>query len=211
MPQVWHAGHAQSQVDSAAYFPLTGLLSIVALDAEGRVVEVGTVGNEGMMGLPTFLGMPDSPFQSLGEVPGEHARIPMADLLAVATPGSVLHALLMRYAQVFSVLAGQSAACNRPHTAEQRCARWLLMVHDGARADTFTLTHEVLGQMLGVRRPGVTVALGTMQQAGFIAYHRGAMTITDRPGLEEAACACYGIIQSQFARLFPDDDREQGA
>jgi len=175
------------------------------------MVEVGTVGNEGMMGLPTFLGVPDSPFQSRGEVPGEHARVPIADLLAVATPGSVLHALLLRYAQVFAVLAGQSAACNALHAMAERCARWVLLVHDRARADTFTLTHDVLGQMLGVRRPSVSIALSTMQRAGLIAYHRGHLTITDRPGLEEAASACYGIIQTQFARLFPDDDREQGA
>ena len=191
-----------------AYFPLTGLLSIVALDIEGRAVEVGTVGNEGMMGLPTFLGMPDSPFQSLGEVPGEHARVPIADLLAVATPGSVLARLLMRYAQVSAVVAGQAAACNRLHPIEERCARWLLMVHDRARADTFLLTHEVLSAMLGVRRPSVTLALGIMQKARLIDYHRGHLTVTDRRGLEEAACECYGIIQTQFARLFPDDDRE---
>jgi len=190
-----------------AYFPLTGLLSIVALDAEGRVVEVGTAGNEGMIGLPSFLGMPSSPFQSMGEVPGEHARVPIADLLAVAAPGSVLHALLMRYAQAFSVLAGQSAACNRLHPAEERCARWLLLVHDRAQTDSFLLTHEVLGQMLGVRRPTVTLALGIMQQAGFIAYERGQMTIIDRAGLEAAACECYGIIQAQFAQLFLDDAR----
>jgi CRP-like cAMP-binding protein len=194
---------------SHAYFPLTGLLSIVALDTDGRAVEVGTVGNEGMMGLPTFLGMPGSPFQSMGEVPGEHVRVPMADLLAVATPGSVLATLLMRYAQAFSVLAGQSAACNRLHPIEERCARWLLMVHDRARADTFLLTHEVLSAMLGVRRPSITIALGIIHKAGFIDYHRGHITITNRPGLEAAACECYGIIRSQFARLFPDDAREQ--
>ncbi|HEY8599134.1 MAG TPA: Crp/Fnr family transcriptional regulator [Thermomicrobiales bacterium] len=194
-----------------AYFPLTGLLSIVALDEAGAVVEVGTVGNEGMMGLPTFLGMPLSPFQSMGEVPGEHARVPMADLLAVAVHGSTLHALLMRYAQAFSVLGGQSAACNRLHPLEERCARWLLLVHDRARADTFLLTHEVLGQMLGVRRASVTVALGILQTAGFIAYRRGEVTIRDREGLEAASCECYAIIQRQFTRLFPDDAREQEA
>ncbi|HEY8600915.1 MAG TPA: Crp/Fnr family transcriptional regulator [Thermomicrobiales bacterium] len=192
-----------------AFFSLTGIISIVALDAAGDVVEVGTAGNEGMIGLPTFLGMPSSPFQSMGQVPGDHARVPIADLLAVAAAGSVLHGLLQRYAQAFSVLAGQSAACNRLHPVEERCARWLLMTHDRVRADSFLLTHEVLGQMLGVRRPSVSIAAATLQKAGYIRYHRGRITILDRPGLEEAACECYGVIQTQFARLFPDDAREQ--
>ncbi len=184
-----------------AYFPLTGLLSIVALDEDGAIVEVGTAGNEGMIGLPTFLGLPASPFQTMGEVPGEHARVPMRDLLAIAAPGTTLHALLMRYAQAFSVLAGQAAACNRLHPLEERCARWLLMVHDRARADTFLLTHEVLGQMLGVRRPGVTVALGILQTAGFITYRRGTVVVRDREGLEAAACECYAIITAEYDRL----------
>ncbi len=192
-----------------AYFPLTGLLSIVAIDADGGIVEVGTAGNEGMVGLHSFLGLPASPFQTMGQVPGEHARLPIGALLAAAAPGTALHALLLRYAQAFAVLAGQSAACNRLHPVEERCARWLLMVRDRARADTFPLTHDVLGQMLGVRRASVTVALGILQTAGFIAYRRGVVTIRDREGLEGTACACYGVIQRQFARLFPEDERER--
>jgi CRP-like cAMP-binding protein len=194
-----------------AYFPLTGLLSIVAIDVGGAIVEVGTAGNEGMIGLPTFLDMPASPFQTMGEVPGDHARVPIGDLLAAVAPGTALHRLLLRYAQAFSVLCGQSVACNRLHPIEERCARWLLMVHDRMGADTFQLTHDVLGQMLGVRRAGVTVALGILQTAGFIAYRRGTLTIRDRAGLEDVACECYTIIQRQFARLFPIDDRERAA
>jgi CRP-like cAMP-binding protein len=191
-----------------AYFPITGLISIVAIDVDGAIVEVGTAGNEGMAGLPAFLGAPASPFQTMGEVPGEHVRVPMRVLLAAAAPGTTLHALLLRYAQAFSVLAGQSAACNRLHPLEERCARWLLMVHDRAPSDTFLLTHEVLGQMLGTRRASVTVALGILQTAGFISYRHGEVTIRNREGLKEAACECYAVIQHQFTRLFPDDPRE---
>jgi CRP-like cAMP-binding protein len=192
-----------------AYFPLTGIVSVVAIDADGAIVEVGTVGNEGLAGLPAVLGLGASPFQTMGQVPGRHARLPMPALLAAAQPGTALHALLLRYAQAYSVLCGQSAACNRLHPMEERCARWLLMTHDRVAADTFPLTHEVLGQMLGVRRPSVTIAAGTLQRAGLITYHRGVVTILDRPGLEAAACECYGAIQGQFARLYPDDPRER--
>ncbi|MFN8541331.1 MAG: Crp/Fnr family transcriptional regulator [Thermomicrobiales bacterium] len=187
---------------SHAYFPLSGILSIVAIDAAGGIVEVGTVGRDGMAGLPTVLGLPASPFQTMGQVPGFHARLPMADLLVAAAPGTALYALLLRYAQAFSVLGGQSAACNRLHPVEERCARWLLMTHDRIGADVFPLTQEVLGQMLGVRRPSVTVAAGMLQRAGLIGYRRGIVTILDRSGLEAAACECYGVIQREFDRLF---------
>jgi CRP-like cAMP-binding protein len=181
-----------------AYFPLTGIISVVALGMEGGTVEVGTVGREGMAGMHAFLGEPTSPFATLGEVPGAHARLPVRALRATAAPGTALHALLLRYAQAFTVLAGQSAACNRLHPMEERCARWLLMTHDGVRRDTFALTHEVLGQMLGVRRPSVTLAAGILQRAGLIRYHRGLVTILDRPSLEAAACECYGVIRNEF-------------
>ena len=184
-----------------AYFPLDGIISLVALDAGGGIVEVGTVGRDGMAGLPAVLGLPASPFQAMGQVRGRHARLPMADLLAAAAPGTALFALLLRYAQVFAVLGGQSAACNRLHPVEARCARWLLLTHDRAGADAFPLTHEVLGQMLGVRRPRVTIAAGLLQRAGLIRYRRGVITILDRAGLEAAACECYGVIRGEFARL----------
>lgn len=184
-----------------AYFPLDGILSIVAIDADGGIVEVGTIGRDGMAGLPAVLGLPASPFQSMGQVRGHHARLPVPELLDAAMPGTALHALLLRYAQAFSVLSGQSAACNRLHPVEERCARWLLMTQDRVQADVFPLTHEVLGQMLGVRRPSVTLAAGILQRAGLISYRRGIVTILDRAGLEAAACECYGVIQNQFDRL----------
>lgn len=184
-----------------AYFPLDGIISLVAIDADGAIVEVGTIGCDGMAGLPAVLGLSGSPFQTMGQVRGYHARLPMAELLAAAAPGTALFALLLRYAQAFSVLSGQSAACNRLHPVEERCARWLLLTHDRVNDDAFPLTHEVLGQMLGVRRPSVTLAAGILQRAGLIRYRRGEITILDRAGLEAAACECYGIIRGQFERL----------
>jgi CRP-like cAMP-binding protein len=183
------------------YFPLTGVISLVATDADGATVEAGTIGKEGKAGLPAFLGVPSSPMTTMGQIAGDHARLPVADLLAAAAPGSFLNVLLHRYAQALFVLAGQSAACNRLHPIEERCARWLLMTQDRVGTPTFPLTHEVLGQMLGVRRASVTIATGTLQRAGLIAYHRGEITILDRAALEAGTCECYGVIQGEFARL----------
>jgi len=197
-------GHAGEPLHHA-YFPLSGILSLVATDTDGGVVEVGTIGREGMGGLPNFLGAGTSPLTLMGQVPGLHARLPMTDLLAAAAPGTALHALLLRYTHAFFVLAGQSAACNRLHPVEERCARWLLLTHDRVGLDTFPLTHEVLGQMLGTRRPSVTVAANLLQRAGLIAYHRGVITVLDREGLEAAACECYGVISGEFVRLLGQD------
>lgn len=184
-----------------AYFPLGGVLSIVATDAAGGMVEVGTIGREGMAGLPAVLGLPGDPFVTMGQIPGWHARLPMRALLAAAGAGTALHGLLLRYAQAFAVLSGQSAACNRLHPVEERCARWLLMTHDRVGRDAFPLTQEILGQMLGVRRPSVTVAAGMLGRAGLIRYHRGVITVLDRQGLEGAARECYRVIADAFARL----------
>lgn len=193
-----------------AYFPLSGIISIVAIDADGGTVEVGTVGREGMAGLPAFLGAPNSPFQTMGQVPGFHARLPMERLLAVAVPGTTLHTILLRYAQAYYVLAGQSAACNRLHSMEERCARWLLLTHDRVTQDSFPLTQEVLAQMLGVRRPNVTVAAGILQKAGLITYRRGVITILDRDGLEAATCECYTIVEAAFAAIFDAPSARRG-
>ena len=183
------------------YFPLTGAASVVVTMADGSMVEAGTVGREGLVGLAAFLDADGGPLETLAQVPGDFARLPVAALRDAAAPGSVLHRLLLRYAQALYVLAAQGAGCNRLHPIEERCARWLLLTHDRVGRDTFLLTHEYLGYMLGARRPSVTVALGVLQRAGFIAYQRGEITIQDREGLEDGACECYGIIAAEYARL----------
>ena len=184
-----------------AYFPLTGCVSVVVTMADGGMVEAGTVGREGLVGLAAFLGADGGPLETRAQVPGDYARLPVAVLRDAAAPGSVLFRLLLRYAQALYVLAAQGAGCNRLHPIEERCARWLLLTHDRAGRDTFLLTHEYLGYMLGVRRPSVSVALSALQRAGLIAYQRGEVTIADREGLEDGACECYGIIAAEYARL----------
>jgi CRP-like cAMP-binding protein len=192
--------YAPGEVPRYVYFPLTGCASVVVPMADGSMVEAGTIGREGLVGLAAFLGTNTGPLTTIAQVAGAAARLPAAVLRDVAAPGTRLHATLLRFVQAFYVLAAQSAGCNRLHPVEERCARWLLLTHDRAGRDSFQLTHEFLGYMLGARRPSVTVAAGILQRAGLITYHRGVVTILDRPGLEAAACECYAIIAAEFAR-----------
>ena len=183
------------------YFPLTGVISVVALMADGAMVESGTIGREGMTGLPLVYGGERSPLLTFAQVPGDHARLPVAAFREAATPGAALHRLAQQFTQAYYVLTAQSAGCNRLHPNEERCARWLLLTQDRTGADTFALSHEFLSMMLGSRRASITLAMSTLQRAGLITYRRGIVTIIDRPGLEVAACECYGIIQRAFAPL----------
>ena len=185
------------------YFPLTGVGSVIATMSDGAIVEVGTVGNEGFVGLPAFYGGDHSPFETIVQVPGQFARLAIEPFQTALRPETVLYTLIQRYALAYGVLVGQSAACNRLHPIEERCARWLLLTHDRAGTDTFSLSQEFLGYMLGTRRASVTAAAGMLQQAGLITYHRGIITVIDRKGLEEAACECYGVITTAFARYLP--------
>ncbi len=185
----------------AVYFPLTGCASIIATTADGAMIEAGTVGREGLVGLAAFHGADGGPLETIAQIPGDFIRLPVAVLHTAAVPGSALYTLLHRFSQALYTLAAQSAACNRLHPIEERCARWLLLTHDRAGRDTFRLTHEFLGYMLGVRRPSVTLALGALQTAGLIAYQRGEITVRDRPVLEDVACECYALITAEYARL----------
>ncbi len=183
------------------YFPLTGCASVVVSMADGAMVEAGTIGREGLVGLPAFFGTDAGPLITIAQVPGHFARLPVAPFRDAADQGSMLHTLLLRFTQAHYVLAAQSAGCNRLHPVEQRCARWLLLTHDRAGADTFQLTHEFLGYMLGATRPSVTLAARALQHAGLITYHRGVVTVLDRLGLEAAACECYALITDEYTRL----------
>jgi CRP-like cAMP-binding protein len=183
------------------YFIESGVASIVN-QVSGGTVEVGTVGNEGMAGLSVFLDGGAAPSMTLIQVPGEAKRV-AADVFAQGVDDHpALRRLLHRYTQAFITQVAQTAACNRNHKLEERCARWLLMTHDRVDgSDTFPLTHQFLAYMLGVRRSGVTIAAGTLQKQGLIRYSRGRITITDRKGLEGASCECYGVVRAHFDRL----------
>jgi CRP-like cAMP-binding protein len=192
------------------YFPETAVLSLVNRMADGSAVEVGTVGSEGMAGVPAFLGAEAGESQILCQIPGAALRAPAAVITAAGDARPDLRHLLNRYTQAYLTQVAQTAACNRVHAIEQRCARWLLATHDRVGgAAGFALKQEFLAVMLGVRRAGVSVAAGALQDAGLIRYRRGGVRVLDRVGLERAACECYGIVRRHFDRLLPCVDRER--
>ena len=183
------------------YFPLTTVISMLAVMEDGQAVEVATMGSEGMAGLPVFLGASTSPDLAFAQIPGRALRMAAGEFRELANGAGTVQALLQRYTQAFFVQLAQGAACNRLHSLDQRLARWLLMTHDRVGRDRFPLTQEFMGRMLGVRRATVTQAAGRLQQAGLITYSRGIITIVDRPGLEAVSCECYRIITEEHHRL----------
>ena len=183
------------------YFPETCVISVVNPTDEG-VVEVGTIGNEGMAGLSVFLGVDSFPNRTLVQLPGTLLRMPATVFADGTASRPALRQLLLRYTHTFLVQVAQTAACNQMHTVDQRCARWLLTAHDRIDGtDTFQLTHEFLALMLGVRRAGVTIAAGALQQAQLIRYARGKVTVLDRAGLERVSCDCYRMVRSHNERV----------
>ena len=185
------------------FFPETAVLSLILTMADGAAVEAATVGNEGVVGLAAFLGNGAMTTQCLTQIAGDAQRLPAVTLLRVLAERPALGVLLRRYTQAFINQLAQSVACNRLHTIDQRCARWLLMTHDRVGGgDSFDLTQEFLSYMLGVRREGVSGASRTLQDLGIIRYRRGHISVLDRPGLERASCECYGDTRDDFARLF---------
>lgn len=183
------------------YFPLTGMFSILAIADPRRTIEVAVVGNEGVVGLPVFLGAADTPGRAVCQIPADTLRIPADAFREEVRSSGPLQGALRRYAQGLFNQTAQTAICNNTHPIEGRCARWLLMTHDRVGADTFVATQETLARMLGVQRSTVNLAAGKLQDAGLIGYARGRITVRDRAGLEAAACGCYRIIHRAFARL----------
>lgn len=188
-----------------AWFPQDCVFSLVNKMSDGSVVEVGTIGNEGFAGLPAYLEADASESDTFCQIKGSALRIPIEHLIKAAADSAPVRKLLGRYTQSYLTQVSQSAACNRVHPIEGRCARWLLMTHDRVDgADEFMLKQEFLAFMLGVRRAGVTLAAGNLQERGFIRYRRAHIRIVDRAGLEGAACECYGIVRRHFDRLLPE-------
>jgi CRP-like cAMP-binding protein len=193
--------HEPGEVAEHVFFPTSGLISIVATTTDGESVEIGMIGKEGMFSVAAILGDETPSQRAMVQLPGSALRMSARLLWSEADSDAPLRMLLLRYVQVTLMTSAQTAACNRLHHLEQRCARWLLSAHDRAEADTFPMTHEFLAMMLGVRRPGVTIAAQAFQAGGIITYNHGTMTILDRKGLEAASCECYRAIQDEFARL----------
>jgi len=182
-------------------FPDSGIVSIVAHGAQQKQIEVGIVGREGMTGLAVVLGGDCSPHSTYVQIAGEGQRIAPADLRAAMEKSSTLRNVLLRFAQTFMVQTTYTAVSNASAKLEERLARWLLMAHDRVDGDDLPLIHEFLALMLGVRRPGVTVAIHSLESHGLIRTGRGTITVVDRKGLEEVANTSYGIPEAEYARL----------
>ena len=178
------------------YFPETCLLSLVVSLEAGDEIETGVIGREGMLGAQALLSNAAESQLTVVQVPGEALRIPFATVRKEFDRRGTLAAAVGSYVTQLISLIAQSAACQNAHSVSQRCARWLLMVEDGVGSSTFSLTHEYLATMLGVRRAGVSTVAANFQKAGLIHYHRGRMEILDRRGLETVACECYEATRS---------------
>lgn len=195
--QVYEPGGSISDV----YFPLGSVFSMVGMADDRVVVEVATVGREGMVGLPVFLGAASTPHAAFCQVEGLTARASAHGLREVLGHDGVLHAVLNRYTQAIMVQIAQNVVCNSTHATAQRAARWLLTTRDRVGGPDFLLTQEFLGQMLGVRRPTASDIARRLQADGLIRYSRGKVTIADSAGLERTACSCYRIVKAEFDRI----------
>jgi CRP-like cAMP-binding protein len=194
--------HEPDEPATQIYFPLSGVISLLTVLDDGSAVEIATVGSEGMADFAAFLDV-ESPARWLVQVPGTAVRIEASELRRLSEESSELRTVMHNYMLAMFVLVSQTAACNRRHPVEERCARWLLMTHDRVEEDTFPMTHEFLADMLGVRRPSVSIAMSILSKAGYTRYRRGKVEILDREGLEQATCECYGVLTSQFQKRFP--------
>jgi CRP-like cAMP-binding protein len=191
------------------YFPISGVYSILGSTRAGQV-EIGTVGNEGMIGISAFLDDGIGLSDVLVQIPGQALRLEKDAFQALAMHGPGLQARLNLYTQAFLTLAVQSGACNAMHTAEQRCARWLLMMHDRVRTDRFPLSQEMLARMLGVRRPTVTLATAALKADGAVQFKRGNVTVASRRTLRAYSCECYAIVAAEYRRLLGPRDLPPG-
>jgi CRP-like cAMP-binding protein len=190
--------HESGDTLKSAYFPSSGLVSILSVFPDGKSVEVGLVGKEGFIGLPLVAGFRTAPTRAIAQIEGSAFRVEGETLMAVLPQCPKLERRLQQFVQVMAMQTTQIAACNRLHEVNERLARWLLMSADRIGSNSVPLTQELIAQMLGTRRSSVTVAAGTLQKAGLITYTRGDVRIIDRQKLEEAACECYGIMQRQI-------------
>ncbi len=184
-------------------FPVNGFVSLITQVDAGEGLEVGMVGREGMLGVQLTLGVAAEPLRAVVQGPGEAWRIGRVPFMRELARNPALRRMLNRYVYVLMLQLATASACRRYHDLGSRLARWLLMSHDRAQLDHFHVTQEFMALMLGVRRVGVTVAAGALQARGFIRYHRGELTVLDRPALEALACSCYAADQRAYQVHMP--------
>jgi len=186
---------------SHVYFPTTAIISLLYETQSGESSEIGIAGNQGMIGLSTLLGGETTVGRAIVQSAGYGLKIPVEKAQSEFHAGGAFQQLMLRYAQAFMTQISQTAVCNRLHSVSQRLCRWLLMTHDQLPGDRLKMTHDAIAHMLGVRREGVTIAAGLLQELGVISYSRGSVSILDRAALEQASCECYEVVATEYQRL----------
>jgi CRP-like cAMP-binding protein len=186
------------------YFPTTAIVSLLYILEDGASAEIAVVGNEGVVGVALFMGGETMPNRAVVQSAGHAFRLPGKLLIQDFQRGGPLQHLLLRYTLAMLTQMAQTAVCNRHHTVDQQLCRWLLLSLDRLPANELSMTQELIANMLGVRREGVTDAAGKLQTAGLIIYSRGRIVVLDRPGLEARVCECYEVVRQEFLRLLPD-------
>jgi CRP-like cAMP-binding protein len=186
------------------YFPTTAIVSLLYVMADGASAEIAVVGNEGMVGVALFMGGETTPSRAIVQSAGSAYRLPGHLMKEEFVRGGAMQHLLLRYTQALLTQMAQTAVCNRHHSVDQQLCRWLLLSLDRLPSNKLVMTQELIANMLGVRREGVTEAAGKLQSAGLIQYSRGRITVLDRPGLEARACECYGVVKTESDRLLPN-------
>ncbi|MDO9403653.1 MAG: Crp/Fnr family transcriptional regulator [Polaromonas sp.] len=189
---------------SHVYFPTTAIVSLLYVMEDGASAEIAVVGNEGVVGISLFMGGGSTPSRAVVQSAGHGYRLPSDAIKDEFTRAPVLH-LLLRYTQALITQMAQTAVCNRHHSLDQQLCRWLLLSLDRLQGDELVMTQELISNMLGVRREGVTEGALKLQKAGLIRYARGRITVLDRPGLEKRSCECYDVVKKEYDRLLPGE------
>jgi CRP-like cAMP-binding protein len=195
--------HESGELQTYALFPLDCIVSLLYVLKNGGTAEVGIVGHDGMVGMPIVMGGGMSPHRAIVQARGKALRMDAQRLREECERVGPLQQLLMHYNQALMIQIGQTAVCNRHHSVDQQFCRWLLMSIDRLPDNNLSMTQELIANMLGVRREGVTEAAGKLQHTGAIRYQRGKITVLDRPQLERLCCECYEAVRAEYARLLP--------
>lgn len=193
--------HESSEPLEHIYFPTTAIISLLYIMENGATAEIGVAGNEGLVGIALFMGGGTTPNRAIVQSAGGVVRLRAQALHDEFGRGGSFQQLLLRYTQALLTQVSQTAVCNRLHSIEQQLCRWLLLSHDRLPSDVLIMTHDLIANMLGVRREGVTRAAKRLQEAGLITYTRGTITINDRAGLEAQVCECYKVVKDEYERL----------
>lgn len=183
------------------YFPTTAIFSLLCIMENGATAEIGVVGNDGILGIEMFMGGETATNRAIVQSAGHCYRMKAKELLEEFTLGGPFQKLLLRYTQALIAQISQTAVCNRLHSVDQQLCRWLLLSHDRLESDKLIMTHDLISNMLGVRREGVTLAAKKLVERKLIKSVRGTMTVLDREGLERAVCECYEVVNAEYNRL----------